>query len=266
MSSDQVALVTGASRGIGAEVAALLGRRGVHVLVAARGLDECRSVAAEIVAAGGAATGIRLDVTEPDSIERALSEGRSAAGPIGWLVNNAGMALSAPLLAPDGDDLFGKHMRVNFDGPRRVMQALLPSMVDAGSGSIVQVASSAALVGYPYVSAYCASKHALLGYSRAAALELSRKGVAVNVVCPHYVDSPMTTASIERIVQKTGQSEAEARAFLEGQNPGGVLVSPTEVAEAVHGQLIGGRTGVVLELLGGGSRIHEPGLELTSLA
>ncbi|MFT5052764.1 MAG: NAD(P)-dependent dehydrogenase (short-subunit alcohol dehydrogenase family) [Chlamydiales bacterium] len=261
MSSGKVALVTGASRGIGARVAALLGQRGVHVLVAARQLDECQVVADGIAAAGGAATAICLDVTDPLSIERAVSVGRAAAGHIGWLVNNAGVAVSAPLAASD-DELFGLHMRVNFDGARRVMQALLPEMVAAGSGSIVQVASSAAIEGYPYVAAYCASKHALLGYSRAAALELLRKGVAVNVICPHYVDSPMTTESIARIVEKTGKSEPQAREFLAGQNPGGVLVTPEEVAEAVHAHLQGRRTGVVTELIGGAARTHSPGLEL----
>ena len=263
MSRAQVALVTGASRGIGAAIASTLGMSGAHVLVGARDLDACRKVADEIVSAGGRATAVRLDVTDGSSVADALSEGQQAAGgTVSWLVNNAGVAVSAPLLGGGERDLYAHHLDVNFHGARRVTEAVLPAMLEAGFGRIVQIASSAALEGYAYVSAYCASKHALLGYSRAAALELVRKGVSVNVVCPHYVDSPMLEASIANIVEKTGKSESAARAFLAGQNPGGVFVQSEDVARSTRELLEGSRTGAVVELIGGATRSFEPGVEL----
>lgn len=126
----------------------------------------------------------------------------------------------------------------------------------------MQVASSAGLRGYAYVTAYTAAKHALLGYSRSAALELARQGVAVNVLCPHYVDSPMTDANVARMRAKTGRSDAELRAFLASENPGGVLVTPAEVAGATLDLVGGGRSGVVLELIGGATRTVDEGFLL----
>ena len=245
-----VALVTGGSRGIGAAVARRLSAAGAAVLVAARSTDACEALAAELRAGGADAWPLELDVTDPASIESAVARARELAGPIDWLVNNAGIAISAPLSA--GDELYERHLAVNFHGPRRVLEACLPDMLERGLGRVVQVASSAALVGYAYVSAYCASKHALLGYSRAAAEELRGKGISVATVCPHYVDSPMLAESVRRVVEKTGKSEAEARAFFAAQNPSGRLVTEEQVADAVLDLLRGGETGVVVELDGSG--------------
>ena len=145
----------------------------------------------------------------------------------------------------------GRHLEVNFHGARRLGELCAPSMLAAGEGAIAQVVSSAGLAGYAYVSAYCASKHALLGYSRALADELGPRGVRVSCVCPHYVDSPMLRASIERVMAKTGQSEAEARAFFVGQNPGGALVTTEQVAATVAELLADEDGGRVVELDGG---------------
>jgi NAD(P)-dependent dehydrogenase (short-subunit alcohol dehydrogenase family) len=176
-------------------------------------------------------------------------------GPPDWLVNNAGIAKSAPLLHPaEVTDLYEEHLAVNFHGARRMLEALLPGMRARGYGRIVNVASSAGLVGYAYVSAYCASKHALVGYTRSAALELAGSGVAVSAVCPHYVDSPMTERSAARIAEKTGRTSEAARALLAAQNPGGRLVTPAEVAEAVLEQLAGEHNGAIVELDGRGGR------------
>ena len=221
MSCPHVALVTGASSGIGAEIATALAREGVCVFVGARDARRTARVVERIRGEGGIAEEVRLDVCDAASIAAAVRDAQQTAGRIDWLVNNAGIAVSAPLLGGGTDrDLFEAHLDVNFHGARRVMEAVLPNMLSAGYGRIVQIASSAALYGYPYVSAYCASKHALLGYTRAAALELASKGVAVNTVCPHYVDSPMTDVSVARIVEKTELSETEARAKLAANNPG----------------------------------------------
>ena len=138
----------------------------------------------------------------------------------------------------DQDEQYERHMRINFHGARHLVEAALPGMRARGYGRIVNVASSAALRGYAYVAAYCASKHALLGYTLAAADELSGKGVTVNAVCPHYVDSPMLAASIARVVEKTGKSPKEAREFFRNVNPGRRIVTMDEVADAVYGLLV----------------------------
>jgi NAD(P)-dependent dehydrogenase (short-subunit alcohol dehydrogenase family) len=252
-------VVTGASRGIGAAIARRLAKDGWSVAAAARSAGDLEALCGELRDTGVAALAVALDVADPASIDRAAHEVRrfaGEAGPVEAVVNNAGVAVSAPLLPrpPErdgGDDLFERHMDVNFHGARRVAEAFLPDMLGAGRGAIVNVASSAGLRGYAYVAAYCASKHALVGWTRAAAAELAAKGVRVHAVCPHYVDSPMLDRSIACLVEKTGRTEAEARAFFAAENPGGRLVTPGEVADAVAELLDARDTGRILELTGG---------------
>jgi len=257
MSTRHVALVTGAGRGIGAAIASKLAREGAAVLVAARSQEACIDVSREINESGGIAWPIHLDVADPESIEAAVTEARELSrehGPIDWLVNNAGIAVSAPFLEHgrrSGVDLYEQHMSVNFHGARRMCEALVPSMIERKYGRVVHVASSAGLEGYAYAAAYSASKHALVGYARSAAVELAKTSVAMSVVCPHYVDSPMLEASISRVVAKTKKSEREARAFFEAQNPGGGLVHVGEVADVVHALLAGDKNGAIAELVGG---------------
>ena len=256
----RVALVTGGSRGIGRAIAQRLARAGAFVVVSSRHPDACEQVVAELREDGGRAGCVRLDVGELDEVEGAVAAAAELAGqPVDWLVNNAGIALSAPLLAREERDLFEEHLRVNFHGARRLIEALLPGMRERGYGRIVNVASSAGLRGYAYVSAYCASKHALVGYSRAAAMELERGGVKLNVVCPHYVDSPMTDRSVARVMERTGRSEAETRRQFAAQNPGGRLVTTEEVASAVLELLSGEANGRIVELDGAMRRVVEPG-------
>jgi NAD(P)-dependent dehydrogenase (short-subunit alcohol dehydrogenase family) len=257
MTSRHVALVTGAGRGIGRAIALRLARAGAGVLVAARSQEACLDVCTEIRDEGGLAWPLHLDVADPESIAEALVEARettAGVGPIDWLVNNAGIAESARFLdhqRASGVDVYAKHMRVNFDGPRRLIEELGTPMIERRYGRIVNVASSAGLRGYAYAAAYAASKHALVGYSLSAALELAKTGVTLNLVAPHFVDSPMTDVSIARIVEKTKRPKDEARALLAAQNPGGTLVGADEVAEVVHELLAGARNGVIAELVGG---------------
>ena len=257
MEPRHVALVTGGGRGIGRAIALRAARAGAAVFVAARSQEACIEVVDEIVDGGGTAWPLYLDVADFGMFAEALAEARelaSSVGSIDWLVNNAGIAQSAPFLQhgrAGGEDLYQKHLDVNFHGPRRLIEALVPGMIERKYGRVVNVASSAGLQGYAYVAAYCASKHALVGYSTSAARELAKTGVTMNLVCPHYVDSPMTAASIERVVQKTQRSEADARAFFAAQNPGGSLVTVDEVAEMVLELLTGDRNGAIAELVGG---------------
>lgn len=256
----RVALVTGASGGIGAAIAFELARRGAFVLATSREAERCASVCAEIAEAGGAAAALELDVADGRSIATLGERIREseAPGPVGWLVNNAGIAESAPFLGASqeaADALAARHLDVNYHGPRRLMQVFAPAMVAAGYGRVVNVASSAGLRGYAYVADYCASKHALVGLTRSAALELGGRGVFVSAVCPHYVDTPMTTESIRRVVEKTGKSEEEARRFFERQNPGGRLVSAYEVAVAAADLCEGEENGAIVELDGSDSEV-----------
>lgn len=261
MDAVHVALVTGAGRGIGRAIAERLAKGGAAVLVAARNREECAAVADSIRGRGGNAWPIRLDVSDAASIERAVAESAESArevGPVDWLVNNAGAVESRPFLdhgRGEGADTYERHLAVNFHGPRRLIEALVPSMIERGYGRVVNVASSAGLRSYAYAAAYGASKHALVGYSQAAAQELAKTKVTMNLVCPHYVDSPMTDASVARIVERTKRSPGDTRAFLAKQNPGGTLVGVDEVAEVVWELLSGSRNGAIAELVGGKGKI-----------
>jgi len=260
MSTPHVALVTGAGRGIGAAIARRLARGGAALILGARSQEATSALATELRAAGAQAWPVYLDVSDPETIAEALELVRDVTrgvGPLDWLVNNAGIAITAPFLRhgrEGGEDLYEKHLATNFHGARRMIEALVPAMVERGHGRIVNIGSSASLQGYAYAAAYTASKHALLGYGRCAALDLARTGVTLNTICPHYVDSPMTDGTVQRIVQRTGRLEAETRAFLAAQNPGGKLVTEEEVANLVHELCVGQLNGAVIELLGGGER------------
>ena len=252
-----MALVTGGSRGIGEAVCARLAREGVGVLVAARGLERCERVAAALRAEGGTAWALALDVASPESIRAALDEARQLVGPFGsidWLVNNAGVAESAPYDDAGHEASVAQHLDVNFHGARHLMETLVPEMERRGYGRVVNVASSAGLRGYAYVSAYCAAKHALVGYSLALADELEGSGVHVNLVCPHYVDSPMLAESVTRLTQKTRMDQKMAREFFRRANPGDELVTMDEVSGAVLHLLRGDENGLVLELDGSSER------------
>jgi len=253
MAPSPLAIVTGASRGIGAAVARALASDGWTVVLGARSLGDCRLLAAEVERAGGRALAVALDVTDEASVRAAVAAAeRFGEGRIDLLVNNAGIAESGPLLprpGKPGQD-HARHLEVNLHGPRRMLEAAAAALLAAPAPALVNVASSAALRGYAYVAAYCASKHALLGYTRSAALELGPKGLAVFALCPHYVDSPMLAASIERVVASTGQSHDAARAFFASQNPSGRLVAPKDVAALVVDCARGRRASGVFELDG----------------
>ncbi len=250
MTTQPVALVTGGGGGIGAATSLALARAGATVLVSGRDASRLQASVDAVRAQGGMAHPLELDVCDPESIRDARRRALSLAGPVRWLVANAGIAISAPLTSDEAESVAQMQMDVNYHGARRVFEAFLPDLLDQGQGRAVMVASSAALMGYAYITGYAASKHALLGYARSAALELARSGIGVGVICPHYVDTPMTDASVERIVAKTGRNPEQARAALAELNPGGQLVRPEEVAEVILRLLRSSSTGAVVELTG----------------
>jgi len=232
MGRAKVAFVTGGGRGIGRACALRLAREGLAVAVGARTESACRGLAAEIRKAGGTAVAIRLDVTDPESVRAAFESAETALGPPDVLVCGAGIAISARLLETD-PAAWSDTLAVNLTGPWLCMRAVLHGMIERNFGRIVVIGSTASLRGAPYVSAYAASKHGVLGLVRSVAAEVARKDITVNCVCPGFVDTPMTDASIRLIVERTGRTPEEARAALEGMNPQGRLLRPDEVADAV---------------------------------
>ena len=223
------ALITGASRGIGATIASTLAERGARVSLLGRDRAALERAASECQ--GEVLTAI-ADVTNQESMRSAFQSCRERGGPITILVNNAGQARSAPL-ATAPDELWDDMLSVNLSGVYHCIRAALPDMLQAGRGRIVNIASTAGLIGYPYVTAYCAAKHGVIGLTRALALELARKNITVNAVCPGYTDTDMVQEAIANIRAKTGRNEAEATAALTSRNPQGRLIRPQEVADAV---------------------------------
>jgi NAD(P)-dependent dehydrogenase (short-subunit alcohol dehydrogenase family) len=224
------ALVTGAGRGIGAAIAATLAARGARLTLLGR---TARTLRETLAALPGSAHGFVLaDVADPAQVQAAFAEARAARGPVEILVNNAGAAESAPF-GRTSLELWQRMLAVNLTGTFLCAQAALPEMVQAGWGRIVNIASTAGQKGYAYVSAYAASKHGVIGLTRALALELARSGVTVNAVCPGFTETDLYRTSVERVMAKTGRNAEQARAELAAGNPQQRIVQPEEVAAAV---------------------------------
>jgi len=221
--SGKRALVTGGGRGIGRAVAIRLASEGAHVIAVGRTADEVEATARDT---GG--TALVLDIADRSALEGI----RERVGPVSVLVNNAGVAESAPL-SRTTDEMWDRAFAVNVTAAFLLCRAFVPAMVEAGFGRVVNVASTAGITGFGYTAAYCASKHALVGLTRALAMDVAKSAVTVNAVCPGWVRTRMTDESISRIVAKTGRSEGEARQSLERMSPQGRLVEPEEVAHAV---------------------------------
>lgn len=225
------AVVTGGSRGIGYAIAQRLLASGARVTIMGRNaqaLDDATQQLAGI----GTIQSESVDVTQADSVAQAFDSSRLQFGPIDVLVNNAGQATSERFDRVDQSQ-WQQMIEVNLTGTFHCMQAALPDMLQHKWGRIVNVASTAGLIGYAYVSAYCAAKHGVIGLTRAVALETATKGVTVNAVCPGYTETDIVADAIATIQEKTGKSEQEARAFLASRNPQGRLVQPGDVAQAV---------------------------------
>ena len=241
------ALITGGSRGIGAAIARHLAAD-FDLILTGRHADTLQAVAGPL--------GARVVVM--DMADRAsIAAGIEAIGPVDVLINNAGIAIGAPIHRTD-DATWDRLMQINVHGPYALCRAFLPTMAKRGWGRVVNIASLAGLTGQAYTSAYCASKHALVGMTRALALEVATRGVTVNAVCPGWVETDMSLEAVQRIAASTKHSEEDARRQLEKASPQGRMVTADEVAAlvamlcsegagAIHGQAIPVDGGTVMK-------------------
>jgi NAD(P)-dependent dehydrogenase (short-subunit alcohol dehydrogenase family) len=227
--SERHVLITGGGTGIGAAIAQALADEGAKLTLVGRKLTPLQAVASGLPQAQA----IPCDVTDPTSVENAFEQATANFGPVEILVNNAGAAPTAPfhkLSAANWRDV----MAVNLDGVFNCTSAALDNMLAQGWGRIINIASTAALRGYAYVSAYSAAKHGVLGLTRSLALETAKKGITVNAICPGYTDTDIIRSSVAQIMAKTGRNEAEALSTFTNSNPQGRLIQPEEVAATVQ--------------------------------
>lgn len=223
----QHALVSGGGRGIGRAIASALRLAGARVSIIGRN----GSILQQVLDAGEADRAASVDVTDEAAMARTLAE-LSAEQPFDIVVANAGAVETAPFRKSDAA-LFRRMVEINLIGTVNSFRPALPAMLERGSGRLIAIASTAGHRGYPYVSAYVAAKHAVIGLVRSLALETARSGITVNAVCPGYTDTDMVAGSIAAITGKTGATAQDALAQLVKDNPQGRLITPEEVAASV---------------------------------
>lgn len=225
------AIVTGAGRGIGAAIAAELALEGARVTLLGRNRAELEAQAASLPDAAQALV-VLADVSDEEAVRFAFARARERHGQVAILVNNAGAGSSAPFAKLERA-AWDATLAVNLTGSYLCAREVITEMVGAGYGRIVNVASTAGLVGGPYIAAYSASKHGVIGLTRSLAAEFGRKGITVNAVCPGFTETAMLEHTLERIARTTGRSEEGAMTALLARNPLGRFVRPDEVARTV---------------------------------
>jgi 3-hydroxybutyrate dehydrogenase len=250
---DRVVLVTGASGGIGGSLAAEFARAGALVVIASRNQAKLQTLADRLKSEGGRALPFRCDVTEREQVAALGALIGERAGTVHILINNAGIAPASAFLEMS-DNLWDEVLGVNLTGTYNCCKTFLPGMIDSGWGRIINIASTAAKVGYSHVSAYTASKHGVLGLTRSLALETAKSKVTVNAICPGYVDTELTRENAHRMAQRTGKSIEDVLKLFAESSPQKRLIAPEEVAGLallLASEKAGGITGQAINVDGG---------------
>lgn len=248
------AVVTGAGRGIGRCIALALADAGADVGITARSEAELEQVVGEIEARGRRGLAVACDVTDPQQVQTMATTLLSGLNGIDILVNNAGNAGSHKFLNHP-DELWHRMLAINLTSVYYVCKAFAPALVEQRHGRIITIASIASRVGERYIAAYAASKHGVLGLTRALAAEMLPYNITVNAICPGYVDTPMTDQSVQNIIARTGMAAEKARAALENTSPQHRLIEPEEVAAMtvyLSLDISKGITGQAINIDGGG--------------
>ena len=242
--------ITGGGHGIGAACAEALAAHGAALSLTGRNTEKLAATAAKLPGTDARP----LDVTDEEAVVRVFGEAVASLGPVDILINNSGIAETAPYLRTSAD-MMRRLMEVNVIGAHVCTQQALPAMVDKGWGRVVNMSSLAGLSGQPYIAAYSASKHAMIGLTRTLALEVAKKGITVNAVCPAYVETGMVEAGVANIQKLTGMSEEDARGELAKKNPQGRIIEASEVGATVAWLCLPGSesiTGQSIAMAGGG--------------
>lgn len=228
--TEKIVLITGGGSGIGRAIALAFAAQGCRVVVTGRTKARLDGVVEEIRGLSGVGLGVTCDVTQRREVEALKGEIERALGTVQILVNNAGMAPAAAFLEME-DRLWEEVFSVNLTGTYYCCKLFLPGMIGRGWGRILNIASTVAKVAYSHISAYSASKHAVLGLTRALAIEMARKGVTVNAICPGYVETELTLQNARSMAEKTGKSVEEILGLFKKTSPQGRLIDPREVAD-----------------------------------
>lgn len=249
----KIVLVTGSSRGIGRSIALAFAHRGARVVLLGRTEEALKAVAAEISNHGNQALPLTCDVGRREEVQALAQQIKSQLGTVQILINNAGLAPAVSFVEME-DSLWDEVLKVNLTGTYNCCKLFLPDMLAARWGRIINIASTVSKVAYPHTSAYTSSKHAVLGLTRALAVETARLGVTVNAICPGYVDTELTLKNARLMAEKTGKGLDEVLKVFKRSSPQNRLIAPEEVADVavmLASETTKGITGQAINVDGG---------------